>query len=431
MNRKLVLRLPPKKKILVYAQIVWVMIMLWLRDVVGLPSWITYFTDVLLVCMLVLQLNGIRSGLRRTPVKTQLSITAFIGVGILLGLVLNLVSPLLVVWAARNNFRFFAFFFICAGLLQKEDIEKIIGLLLRFFWINVLLCTYQYFVQGRYGDYLGGLFGVRRGSNTYLNVLLCFVVSHMSGQYFGGKTSIPMFCGYVVACVYVAFLAELKVFYLEVFLIISAAMMMKGASWKTALMLGLCGIGIVILGFLLSRYDAYTFMLLTDMDAFEFYLSGTGYTQSGDLNRFSAISQIYELFYQDTPLKSIFGHGFGSCEYSQFSFLQSAFSQKYEYLNYRWFTHAWVFLEQGAYGLIMLVAFFASILRFCVRIRTTVRNDMLITAFCFALTCIVGLIYNSALQLEACYLIAPVCAIPYIQSKKEQANTENSKEASE
>ena len=177
MNRKLILRLPPKSKILIYVQIFWVMVMLWLRDVVGLPSLITYFTDVIAVCLLVLQANGIQSGIRQTTVKPQFRILIAMGVGIVFGLVLNLVNPLLVVWAARNNMRFYVFFFICIGLLQKQDVDRLMALLLRFFWINVVLCTYQYFVLGLYGDCLGGFFGVRQGSNAYMNVFLCLVIS--------------------------------------------------------------------------------------------------------------------------------------------------------------------------------------------------------------------------------------------------------------
>ena len=40
-----VLKIPPKKKMLVYAQIILVCFMLWARDVLGAPSAITYITD--------------------------------------------------------------------------------------------------------------------------------------------------------------------------------------------------------------------------------------------------------------------------------------------------------------------------------------------------------------------------------------------------
>lgn len=419
MNRKLILRLPPKSKILIYAQIVWVMIMLWLRDVVGLPSLITYFTDVIVLCLLGFQINRIRTGIRHTSVKSQSRILMAMGIGIVCGLVLNLVNPLLVVWATRNNMRFYVFFYICIGLLDKQDINKLIALFLRFFWANVVLCAYQYFVLGLYGDNLGGFFGVRQGSNAYMNVFLCLVSSFIIGEYYAGKAGFSRLVIYVVACVFVAFMAELKAFYLEIFLIFAAAMVLKGTSWKTVLILCLGAVGIVVLGIFLSRYDAYTFILFTDMDAFEYYLSGGGYTNSGDLNRFSAIQQIYDMFYKDNPLKSVFGLGFGSCEYSQFDFLQSAFSRQYEHLNYRWFTHAWIFLEQGAFGLSMIVLFFLSILRFCVKKRKEIQVNRVIMAFCFTMTCLVDLIYNCAVQLEACYIIAFVCAIPFIESKKD------------
>ena len=51
------------------------------------------------------------------------------------------------------------------------------------------------------------------------------------------------------------------------------------------------------------------------------------------------------------------------------------------------------------------------------------RQDLVTAAFCFATTCIFGMIYNCALQLEAGYMIAFMCAIPYIASKDVKANS--------
>ena len=52
---KPVFSIPPKKKLLVYAQLILVCFMLWIRDVLGAPSAITYITDVITIAILFFQ----------------------------------------------------------------------------------------------------------------------------------------------------------------------------------------------------------------------------------------------------------------------------------------------------------------------------------------------------------------------------------------
>ena len=138
-----VLKIPPKKKILVYAQIILVCFMLWARDVLGVPSAITYITDVITITILFFQFFKIRKGIRGTRVKVQIYIVTAILVCMMLGVVLNLVKPLLVLWGLRNSFRFFVFFLICVGLLSEYDIEKIIAFFKTVFFLNVAMMTFQ------------------------------------------------------------------------------------------------------------------------------------------------------------------------------------------------------------------------------------------------------------------------------------------------
>ena len=72
----------------------------------------------------------------------------------------------------------------------------------------------------------------------------------------------------------------------------------------------------------------------------DYYLSGNGYTNSGDLNRLTAIQELYSKFFKGDIIHTLFGFGLGNCEQSSFSFLQSAFYNQYSYLHYRWFSHA-------------------------------------------------------------------------------------------
>ena len=417
MNRVMILHLPPKQKILVYIQLLWVMVMLWLRDVVGLPSAITYATDIFTVCLLIQNINRIRRNVRIAKTTSQSKILLGIVCAIVLGIVLNFVRPLLVLWAIRNNLRFFAFFYICIGVLDKWDIDCIFAMLIYFFWANVIMCTYQYFALNLSGDYLGGFFGVIRGCNGYMNVLLCGVTAIIFGRYFAGNIKLSSLSIYCIACVYIAILSELKAYYIELIIIAVVAMISAGVSWRFILLSIMGAMLIPIMLLVLNMVDPDSLMVLTDTDALEIYLAGNGYTQKGDLNRFTALQRIYDMFFAEQPLRSLLGFGFGSCEWSQFSFLQSPFFLRYGYLRYRWFTHAWVFLEQGAIGLSLLAYFFVSIILDNAKRKSIVRKKMYITSACFVPTCILGMIYNCSIQLEACYIIAFMCAIPFIEFK--------------
>lgn len=427
MNYRLILRLPPKSKILVYAQILWIMIMLWLRDVVGLPSLVTYLTDVFTVLLLFFQLHRIRNNVRCSSVTNQSRIISCILICILVGVILNLVNPMLVLWAARNNLRFYAFFFICIGVLDVRDIDQIFSMLKKWFWINVAMASFQYFVMGLDDDHIGGFFGIVEGCNAFLNILICSVMAKVISEYFTGKIKLGKLMPYLLAMVYVAVIAELKVFYVEFVLMLVVAAICTKPSVKTVL---ICLLGIILLGlgfYILLIIDPTVLAVLMEADALEYYLKGNGYTNSGDLNRFTAISQIHSMFFEGDWLHSLFGFGFGNCEGSQFKFLQSEFFLQYNHLHYRWFTHAWVYLEQGALGLVLLVLFFVSVFVTTLKRKNETRADLYMTVLLFASTCFISLIYNCALQLECCYFIAFICAITFILTRAKTEVLNNGK----
>lgn len=418
MNDNIVIKIPSKKKILIYTQVIYVCFMLWLRDVVGLPSAILYLTDIITVLIIFLQFRDIIKGLKTSTIGPQIWIFGLIVAFMLLGAVVNLVNPMLVMWGLRNHIRFFVFFFLCIALLSKRDIEKLVEMFKVYFWLNVVMMTFQHFVQGYCDDFLGGFFGVLSGCNAYVCIMLCLITAIVLAEFNSSKVEIGTLLIYCLACIYIATLSELKIYFLEIVLIAAVQLLYIKPSKKTV---GICITVCVILiaGFsLVKRYNPIILNVFLDSDAREYYLSGNGYTNSGDLNRLSAIQELYAKFFKGDRLHTLLGFGLGSGDSSSFSFLQSAFYKKYEYLHYRWFTHAWVFLEQGSIGIILLIAFFISIAVFIMRTKRKNRTIYDLIVFSFLPTCVIGIIYNNSLELESCYLIALVCAVPFIMHKK-------------
>lgn len=404
-------------KSFIYAQILFVLVMLWFRDVLNFPSAITYVTDVFLVLLLI------QTFYKRTEIKIfrdtlpQCIIVALIFLFMCFGAVINLVKPQLVLWGMRNNLRFFIFFFICISNLDLTDVNKFIVIFKKFYVVNLILCAIQYFIFGFKADYLGGIFGTTRGCNGYLNVFICIGCAIFIADYISSKIKIKSLIICLASSLFIAILAELKVFYFELLILIIFSAIFTKPTAKTIILCFVIVTALVLGAVALLLYDASSFYVIFDTDAMELYLSGKGYTSSGDLNRFTAINQISDSFFHRDTLKKLFGFGLGNCEYSQFSFLQSDFFQKYSELNYRWFTHAWVYLEQGFVGLILLVSFFVSLVIYAFKRIATVNRYYMLIAVSFIPTCILSLIYNTSIQVECCYIIALFCAVPFIVEK--------------
>ena len=420
----MVIRLPSKRKILIYCQLLLIFTMLWLRDILGFSSSITYLTDLILVLIIIFNFNKIKHTILDRKWRKQIIIFALIIICVMFGVILNFVNPLHFLWGVRNNLRFFIFFFICVVLLDKDDIYSLIKMIKIFFFLNVLMCLYQYFVMGLSNDYLGGFFGISQGCNTYINVLLCIICSLIVGEYLWGKRKMKSVVVYSSLCLGLAYFCELKVFFVEFLVIFFISFLITKPSKKTMIII-LSGVIIIsVLINILMKYSPESLSLLFDADARQYYLSGNGYTNSGDLNRFTALSTIYNMFFEGNILLQLFGFGMGNCDTSSFSFLQSQFSKTYEYLHYRWFSHAWVYLEQGLFGIVLMLLFFISI--FIYSWKTKKENGYLnVSVIAFIITCLIGIIYNCSLQMDISYLIAFVLSIPFILKKQGKIRKNN------
>lgn len=144
----------------------------------------------------------------------------------------------------RNSFRFFVFFFICVGLLDAWDVEKIVDFFKAIFFLNVIMMTFQYFVQGYRDDFLGGFFGTGSGCNVYVCILLCVITAIVLAEFLNSKMTLMHLLLYCVACMYIATLAELKVYFLEFIIIVGIQMFYTKPTLKT---IGICISAVVIL----------------------------------------------------------------------------------------------------------------------------------------------------------------------------------------
>ena len=164
-------------------------------------------------------------------------------------------------------------------------------------------------------------------------------------------------------------------------------------------------------------------------DAIYKYMGDSGYTNSGDLSRFNAVSQIYKRFLKGDIGKVLFGIGLGNAGYSSaFSFFNSKFFMLYNALHYQWFTDAYIYIELGIVGLIFFEGFFFMIFAFSKKIMKTInKKGKFIDDEIKIIVQVVGIIsilsvfltvYNSSLSMDSAYMVYFLLAVPIIVDKQ-------------
>ncbi len=394
------LRISPKHIIICILYIT--MFMGILTDMLGVPSIIRFFNDalvaVLFLCILyqrrffqricVSRVNGIFVAMLIYTVVNCMTIA------------INFVPANLVIWAIRNTYRFFVFYWACVLFLDRQDLEHIFEMLYRIQWINTLLVFYQYFVLDLKQDVLGGIFGY--GANAGLLIYSIILLTYAVTNFIAGKYSLFRTVFVLVTTSISSVLAELRVFFVILAVIVAVNMLLnKGTLRKTAILLGFMGLFFVAM----AIYSVVYPELQLSLAGLIMEAKSTG----GDYNisRLGAFSEINKIFFKNGIVENLFGYGFGMCEHSSLSLFTSDFYRAYGSYNYRWFAHQWIFLETGYAG---VVSYLAIMVAGCIHslkgLFTKEDNDRTLFLFCLIMgvCCIISFMYNSLLKADFAYL---------------------------
>ena len=388
-----------------------------LVDFLGVPSAVRYINDIILLLILFSCMKAIRPTLQRTGTMSIVIAMFFYSLMLIPGLVINGGSLLLILWAVRNTYRFFAFYIVCICILDREDIIRILEMFCWFQHLNLALCLFEYFILGKTRDYLGGMFGISKGCNAYLNVYLCIILSYVIYKYLKEKASTGYMLYILLSTMLIAGLAELKILFIEIVVIMAIAMLMnrKEKRIRTLLIFGIASIVVGLIALLVVAPEH--FKVLMDPKKLVAYASSEdgGYY----LSRFHAFSNINQLFFRGDWLLNLFGMGFGNCEYSSFSFLQSSFYKEYGQYNYRWFMHQVLFLESGYAGLLSYIGILVAVLFNAGKRRREDQEGAIIHGIVIVM-CVIAVIsiwYNSSMRMECAYMIWPVLAGSAVANK--------------
>lgn len=410
-----------KPKLYVYTQLIYNLIIKYLISSWGVPSIANYVTDIItLLCVWYAMIKCIKNK-EKVNFKPQMLIVILMFISTIVGFFINGSEITLYLWGFRNIYRFFAFFFASIILLDKEDFYKFFKIFKIFLLINVFLCTYQYFIQHLGQDAISGTFGTISGGNAGMNLFLIIVTTVEVIYYLNRKTTMINLIFVIVSSIYIATISELKVFYIEFLIIVSLAVLLNNFNKRTfIIVVGAICISIVAVRTLYVIYPSFKnfFNINKILD----YSAEGGYSDEKNLNRFTAIEEINKLYMFKNIETKMFGIGMGNAEVSQYDFLSSEFYEQYSYLAYNWFSHAFMYIENGYVGLILYILFFISITIKSHSLKNRDKNNKIyyIITEITSILAIVNMIYNGSLRMEYAYIYFVVLSLTFVCNKKSE-----------
>ena len=348
-----------------------------------------------------------------------------------IGYLLNLYNPLTYIWGVRILLRYMLFFLACTLYTDEKMLNDFFSLLFYVLILNVILTTLQR-LSGYGLDSVTGIFSlgrrVRSGSSG-LNIFMCIVCTYYLASAIQKKC--PMYKSIIslISSVYMAAISELKMFYIELIIILVCITLFTKISFKK-IVGSAFGIGIVFIG--MKIYDYY----YGDKDTLDFasmadYAGITGRTYGSDfsLNRLTAIPYVWKNILDDI-LKKLFGLGTGFADNISSSILSSGFLKQYGNLGFHLWGMSLELANIGIIGLSIYLVFFVSIFvyAFVAQKQDFNNTNYYVTCKVVVVISFISLLYNTSLIMD---IAAPfmyfIMAIPFIlnRSKKEENRRNN------
>lgn len=410
---------------LIYFQIIYSLFIKFLISDMRVPNIANYLTDLINILLLFFALRKYIIEKPKINIRTIMIIVIIMLIISAFSFILNFSKITLYVWSIRNLYRFFAFMFSCIILLKKEDLKIILKIFEIVFLLNVVLCSYQKFILNLHQDYIAGFFGTISGGNAAMNMLMIIIFSDKAIKFVNKSCSLHKFIFYMATTAYIAAISELKIYYIEMVIIILISALISRKNIRTFI-ISIVSVLILILtiNILYTLYPSFRDFF--NMEEILDYSSNGGYSNENDLNRFTAIQTLRDKYMEKN--QRFLGIGTGNAEVSQFSAFCSDFYNNYYYLNYNWFSHAFIFLENGYIGLALYMLFFiVNIVLMFKFMKKSEQQEYYILGIILNIISLLLMIYNSSLRGDTAYIWFCTLAFPYIYNKKEIKNNEKYK----
>lgn len=349
---------------------------------------------------------------------------AYMGLLVLMA-ILRFVPIGQILWAIRNNFLYIFFAIIAIYSMSVRDVDRIMNTIVKLQILNVILGIYEYFVLHSTDDYLGGIFGIEQGCNANLNIYMVIVSSYIVCRYLSKKSNLKTLLLTVSSCTFMAALSELKMFYVELVLIVLCSVLLNKKSLKGFLVLAGGSIGIYIGIRVMMLVNPGSMEYLNSISNMIAYNMRTDYGGNDiRISRLGSTNQVNNLFFGDNKFYRLFGFGLGACEDSMsFAWCNSEFATMYRYLGYRNLTMAMTYLETGYIGLIAFAMVFVFMFIIAEKLKKKMVFHKEVAVFCqvICVLTVVDFWYDNAIRMNVAYLtyFALVMVIIYYKSEQQ------------
>lgn len=382
-----------------------------LQDFLGLPSFVKYIIDVAWVLLLALML------LQKRITKTETKPLAIL-VGVFFGIVFlvylfNYQSVFYFLWGVRNNFRYYVAFFAFAMYFDEYDANSCLKFMDVLFWVNAAVSMYQFFVMGLSQDFLGGIFGVDKGCNGYSIIFMLIVVGKSVLSFFNGAENTLLCFTKCGISLIIAAMAELKFYFVVFAFLLVIASVITRFSIRKFILYFVAAVFMMFASSLLVEIFGENRML--SVEKIIELVTAQNYATTEDLGRFTAIPTISKTIFTE-PYEQLLGFGIGNCDTSAFAICNTPFYKSFSYLNYTWFSSAFMYLENGIIGLTLYLLFFVICAILALKkMRQPEGNKLLCQlSFLMAIFCVIFTFYNSSLRMEVGYLAYFTLALPFV-----------------
>lgn len=331
-------------------------------------------------------------------------------------------------YSGRPYFRMIAAMIITAIVFKLSEFEKLFKYMEGLLYINVIIMTFQFTIQGLRQDIIGGTFGNNQGVNAIQNILFVFVFCVTIEFYFKKLISRRKLIINTIAVLYVAVLAEINVVIFEVVIIAVLLVLLNDSSIrkvpiKALLFIPIGVIAILVALYLFMKFNPDRVFLLSFKNILEYLGFNSGSTGVYKISRVKVFSQLGNLFFKKDMIGWIFGYGLGNCS------THSAFYDLNQELQYTYFSSSNVFLETGCLGVFANLGVLITGLILSVKGKkriTDIRTKAWLNiSYVMTFIMIMMFFYNTTLRdTYTAFFAGTILAIPYIISMKNK-NSEN------
>lgn len=310
-------------------------------------------------------------------------------------LVVNWVSlPLLFISILKRFGFLIVFLFVINMTNVSEKYKKtLIIYIVILLLLNFSIALVQ-FAKGTYlsQDFITGFFG--GGMTGIFTYILMFYIAILSGFHYQKKiSSINYLILTIVPVVYSA-IAEVKIGFITTAILLITYLVVINRSYKSFIYLVICGfIFVNLYSIFVKIYPAHDFF---DKSFLEKYLVEQSYGDGETINRFSFISQINTIIFNNET-EVFFGKGLGSGNSSEVDLLKGSLYNQYDYLKYRWFTVPYLYVETGIVGIILYIMIYIIPLIMSIEHFVKRKTTLSVILILMGLTNIIYLPYNSGL----------------------------------